>query len=163
MSLPPSTTSSVSAQIEDSIMKKLWLALGLLLCLGLAPAQAQVVTTKPFPEGGQTNNLTNSATFTTGTSSATLTGAAGRFTYICGFVVSSAGTTAATLGVITITGTVGGTMNFEYAFVATGQGIFGIAFPGCISSSAANTSAVVNTPAGGAGTVGPVTAWGYTN
>jgi len=140
------------------------LSIALLLYLGLASAAlAQVVTTKPFPEGGQTNNLTNSATFTTGTSSATLTGAAGRFTYICGFVVSSAGTTAATLGAITITGTVSGTMNFEYAFVATGQGIFGIAFPGCISSSAANTSIVVNTPAGGAGTVGAVTAWGYTN
>ncbi len=143
-------------------MKKLSAAL--LLCLGLASAAlAQVVTTKPFPEGGQTNNLTNSATFTTGTSSATLTGAAGRFTYICGFVVSSAGTTAATLGAITVTGTVSGTMNFEYAFVSTGQGIFGIAFPGCISSSAANTSIIVNTPAGGAGTVGAVTAWGYTN
>ncbi len=140
------------------------LSIALLLYLGLASAAlAQVVTTKPFPEGGQTNNLTNSATFTTGTSSATLTGAAGRFTYICGFVVSSAGTTAATLGAITVTGTVSGTMNFEYAFVSTGQGIFGIAFPGCISSSAANTSIVVNTPAGGAGTVGAVTAWGYTN
>ena len=140
------------------------LSAALLIYLGLASAAlAQVVTTKPFPEGGQTNNLTNSATFTTNTSSATLTGVAGRFTYICGFVVTSAGTTAATLGAITITGTVSGTMNFEYAFVSIGQGILGVAFPGCISSSAANTNIVVNTPAGGAGTVGAVTAWGYTN
>ncbi len=143
-------------------MHKLSAALILLLALASA-ALAQVVTTAPFPQGGQINNLTNSATFTTGTSSATLTGVAGKRTYICGFVVSSAGTTAATLGAITVTGTVSGTMNFEYAFVATGQGIFGIAFPGCITSSAVNTSIVVNTPAGGAGTVGAVTAWGYTN
>lgn len=140
------------------------IALALLLCVGIASAAlSQVVTTAPFPQGGQTNNLTNSAIFTTGTSSATLTGAASKWTYICGFVVTSAGTTSATLGNITVTGTVSGTMNFEYAFVSSGQGSFGIAFPGCISSSAVNTSIVVNVPAGGAGTVGAVTAWGYTN
>src|SRR6266481_6335678 len=32
-------------------MKKLWLALGLLLCLGLAPAQAQTKFTMPAPAG----------------------------------------------------------------------------------------------------------------
>lgn len=142
-------------------MRKHLLALALLLALG--PATAQVVTVKDFPQGAQTNNTTSSNTFTTGSSSATLTGASNKFTYICGFVVTSAGTTAATLGNITITGTIGGTMNFEYAFVSSGQGILGIAFPGCISSSGKNTSIVVNTPAGGSGTVGAVTAWGYTN
>ena len=136
----------------------------LLLYFGLASvALAQVVTVKPFPQGGQTNNLTASQAFTTGASSATLTGAAGKWTYLCGFTVTSAGTTSATLGAITITGTVSGTMTFEYAYVSSGQGILGIAFPGCISSSAINTSIVVNTPAGGAGTVGAVNAWGYTN
>jgi hypothetical protein len=136
----------------------------LLILLGLASAAlAQVVTTEQFPQGAQPNNLTASNTFTTAAATATLTGGANRFTYLCGFTVTSAGTTTATLGDITITGTVSGTMNFEYAFVSSGQGILGIAFPGCISSSAVNTSIVVNVPAGGAGTVGAVTAWGYTN
>jgi hypothetical protein len=54
-------------------------------------------------------------------------------------------------------------MNFVYAFVSSGQGVFGIAFPGCISGSAQNTSIVVNVPAGGAGTTVAATAWGYTN
>lgn len=135
-----------------------------LIILGyLETAGAQVVTTKPFPQGAQTNNLTASTDFTTGASSATLTGASGRFTYICGFVVTTAGTTVATLGKVTITGTVSATMNFTYAFVSSGQGVLGVAFPGCISSSATNTNIVVNTPAGGAGTVGSVTVWGYTN
>lgn len=142
-------------------MKRLALALALLL--GLVPAAAQVVTVAPFPQGGQPNNLTASATFTTGTSSATLTGAAGRWTYLCGFTVTSAGTSAATAGTVTVTGTVSGTLNFTYVFVSSGQGILGIAFPGCISSSAVNTSIVVNVPAGGTGTVGSVSAWGYTN
>jgi hypothetical protein len=143
-------------------MKRLALLLGLLgsLC---GVAYAQVVTVKPFPEGGQTNNLTASATFTTGASSATLTGGAGRWTYLCGFTVTSAGTTTPTSGTVTVTGTVTATMNFTYVYVSSGQGILGIAFPGCISSSAINTSIVVNTPAGGAGTTGSVTAWGYTN
>ena len=140
------------------------LSVALLLLLGLASAAlAQVVTVKPFPQGGQTNNLTASNTFTTGTANATLTGGSGRFTYICGFVVTTAGTTAATSGTVTVTGTVSGTMNYTYVFVSAGQGILGIAFPGCITSSTTNTSIVVNVPAGGAGTLGSVTAWGYTN
>ena len=136
----------------------------LLLLLGLASAAlAQVVTVAPFPQGGVVNNLTASQTFTTGSSSATLTGVSGKRTYICGFVVTSAGTSSATLGNITLAGTVSGTMNFEYAFVSSGQGILGIAFPGCIVSSTTNTSIVLTTPAGGAGTVGAISMWGYTN
>ena len=143
-------------------MRKILAAL--LLFLGLASAAlAQVVTTKQFPQGGQTNNLTASNTFTTAAATATLTGAANHWTYLCGFTVTTGGTTTAALGNITITGTVSGTMNFGYTFVSSGQGIIGIAFPGCISSSAVNTSIVVNVPAGGAGTVGAVTSWGYTN
>lgn len=143
-------------------MRKLVAAL-LSLFLLTSAASAQVVTTKDFPQGAQVNNQTASTNFTTGASSATLTAQAGKWTYICGFTVTSGGTTAATTGTITVTGTVGGTMNFTYVFVSSGQGVFGIAFPGCISSSAANTAIVVNTPAGGAGTVGSVTAWGYKN
>jgi hypothetical protein len=143
-------------------MRNLGLALFLAALLGIAPAQAQIVTTAPFPQGGQPNNLVASATGTTGSFTATLTGVAGKWTYLCGFVVTSAGTTSATLGNIAITGTLA-TMNYEYAFVSSGQGILGVAFPGCISSSAVNTSIVVTLPAGGAGTVAAITAWGYTN
>jgi len=141
-------------------MKKLCAAF--LLLLGLASAAlAQVVITTPL-SGPTLTPLTPSSTFTTGTSSATLTGAAGKWTYICGFTVTTAGTTAAISGNVTVTG-VPTTMNFTYVFVSSGQGILGIAFPGCITASAPNTSIVVNTPAGGAGTTGSVTAWGFTN
>ncbi len=144
------------------IMNRFALAFIALVAL-CASAVAQVVTVKQFPEGPVTNNLTASATGTTGAIAATLTGATGKYTYLCGFTVTSAGTTAAASGTITVTGTIGGTMSFIYVFVSSGQGVFGIAFPGCITSSAANTSIVVNVPAGGAGTTVAATAWGYTN
>ena len=144
-------------------MRKLIAAL--VLCIGLASAAlAQVALFTQIPIAGNLSNITNGTAFTTGTATATLTGVSGRWTYICGFVITSAGTTAATLGAVTVTGTVSGTLPFEYSFVSTGQGILGIAFgPGCIQSSAQNTNIVVNVPAGGAGTVGAVTAWGFTN
>lgn len=142
-------------------MKRLALLLALFCLLGVA--QAQVVTVWPPPQGAQVIPLTASTTGTTGAVAATLTGAAGKFTYICGFTMTSAGTTAATLGNATITGTVTGTLNFTYAFVSSGQGLLGVAFPGCITSSAVNTNIVVNMPAGGAGTTVAVSAWGYLN
>jgi hypothetical protein len=139
-------------------MKKL-LALWLLLAPSLA--QAQPVQTLPIP--GQVTPLTISTTGTTAQITATLVGAAGRFTYICGFVLTSAGTTTATLGNATVAGTVSGTMNFTYSFVSSGQGLLGVAFPGCISSSGPSTSIVVTLPAGGAGTTAAISAWGYLN
>lgn len=140
------------------------LALALWACLALfGAAQAQVMTVWPAPQGAQVTPLTATATGTTGAFSATLTGVAAKWTYICGFVLTSGGTTSATLGVATITGTVSGTMNFEFVFPSSGQGILGVAFPGCIVSSAVNTNIVVNLPAGGAGTIAAISAWGYVN
>lgn len=143
-------------------MRKL-LGLALLLAtLGVAPAQAQVVTTRSFPEGPSVNPLTASSTGTTGSITVTLTGAAGKFTYLCGFTITSGGTSAATLGDATITG-VPTTMHFTYVFVSSGQGLLGVAFPGCITSSAVNTNIVLTIPAGGAGTTVSGSMWGYTN
>ncbi|SRR6266404_1607551 len=142
-------------------MKKLCAAL--LLYLGLASvALAQVVITTPLA-GPNATPLTPSTTFTTGSSSATLTGTANKWTYICGFVVTSAATATPVAVTVTVTGTPT-IMNFTYTFVSTGQGVLGIAFPGCITSSAPNTNIVVNVPgSGGTGTVGSISAWGFTN
>lgn len=141
-------------------MRKILLALAIFWAL---PAQAQLNTVWPPPQGSQPNNITASATGTTGQITATLTGAANRWTYICGFVLTSGGTSSATVVDATITGTITGTLNYQYVYVSSGQGILGVAFPGCISSSAVNTSIVVTLPAGGAGTVNAISAWGYTN
>jgi hypothetical protein len=135
----------------------------LLLLLLVGPAVAQVPVTWPAPQGAQVSPITASATGTTGAITATLTGVAGRTTYICGFVVTSGGTTGALAVNLTVTGTIGGTLNFTYIFVSSGQGLLGVALPGCIASSGQNTNIVVNVPAGGAGTTVAATAWGYTN
>jgi hypothetical protein len=140
------------------------IVIGLAALLGLvAIASAQVVTTRQFPEGAQVLNVTPSADFTTGTSAVVLTAISGKWNYICGFTITTGGTTAATTGKVTIAGLASGTLSFTYVFVSSGQGIMGIAWPGCLTASAANQAITVSTPAGGAGTVGSVNAWGYNN
>lgn len=144
-------------------MKKLWLAL-LLGILALAPALAQVVQVAPVPQGAQLIPLTASTTGTTGAISATISGTTGKFTYVCGFVITSAGTTSATSGTATLSGTVSSNMSFIYTFPAAGsQGLLGVAFPGCITSRATNTPITIVAPAGGAGTTVGANLWGYTN
>ncbi len=143
-------------------MRNLKLVLAaLFLFLGVGAVPAQIVITTPL-QGPTLTPLTPSTTFTTGAATATLAGAAGKWNYICGFTVTSTATTSSIPGTITVTGTPS-TMNFTYTFVQTGQGILGIAFPGCITASAPNTNIVVNVPAGGTGTVGSVSAWGFVN
>jgi hypothetical protein len=137
-------------------MKKLSAAL--LLYLGLACAA--LAQTAIIPIQTTINQIQNSATGTTGSVVATLSGTSGQWTYICGFTVTSAGTTAAIAANVTVTG-IASTMNFTYAFVSSGQGALGVAFPACISASAANTNIVVTVPGGGTGTTVAVSAWGY--
>ena len=106
------------------------------------------------------NTVTKSTTATTGAFSVTIPGISGSTTNLCGFVITSGGTTSAAVVTATITGTVTGTMNFAYVFPSSGQGVLGVAFPQCIAASATNTSIVVSVPAGGAGTVAALSAWG---
>lgn len=141
------------------------LRLALLFLLWLAiPASAQVVTTRDFPQGAQVLPVTFGSTGTTGQITATLTGVAGKFSYLCGFTLSSGGTTTQLTVSATVTGLIGGTRTWAYVYPSSGQGLLGIAFPGCISSSAVNTSITITLPAGGAGTtVNSIVGWGYTN
>jgi hypothetical protein len=143
-----------------------FLALLAALVLLATPAGAQVQNWWGGSASGTgyPNNstpITASATGTTGAISATLPGVAGKVTFICGFTFTSGGTTTALVTTATITGTIGGTLSYIYVFTTGSQGLFGIAFPVCIPASAMNTAIVVNQPAGGTGTVGAVSAWGY--
>lgn len=142
---------------------KLRLVLALALGLAVAPALAQVVQVAPIPQGAQLFPLTASTTGTTGAISATIAGASGKFTYICGFTVTSAGTTTATAGTVAISNTASQNLYFTYLFPSSGQGILGVAFPGCITSNSTNTSITVSLTAGGTGTAATVNLWGYRN
>lgn len=142
-------------------MRKLFIATAFLGLLLLSASAQQPLTFSIAPPADSIP-LTQSTTGTTGSISVTLAGAANKYTYICGFTVTSGGTTTALAGNVTITGTVGGTQNFTYVFVSSGQGLLGINFaPGCITSSAQNTSIVMTVPAGGTGTTVAATIWGY--
>lgn len=140
-------------------MKKLATAL-LLLCLSGIPAGAQ----SPLPLQGIQITAT-SGTVAAGVAAASLAAAAGKVTYICGFAITSAGSTGAAVVAPTITGIVTGTMTFAYASVAgatlSNQPLV-VPFRDCISASAVNTAIVVSLPSLGAGnTNATVNAWGY--
>lgn len=143
-------------------MKKLSAAL--ILYLGLvcaALAQAPIVFSSAG--GSQILPVTASVTATTGAFSVTLPAAASKYTYLCGFVITSAGTTAAAVATVTTTGTISGSLNYVYTFVSAGQGVLGVSIPGCIVSSGQNQAIQISVGAGGAGTTAALNAWGYQN
>lgn len=133
-------------------MRRFFLALWLCLWAPLAWPQGF-----PFPGGV---NITESATATTGAFSATIPAVAGKYNWLCGFVISSGGTTAAVVVTATVTGLVTGTNNFAYVFPSSGQGALGVSLPSCIGASAPNTAITVSVPAGGAGTTAALSVWG---
>jgi hypothetical protein len=90
---------------------------------------------------------------------ASLPAASGKTTQICGFTITSGGTTAPLVVTATITGTIA-ILNYSYVFVSSGQGVFGTAYPACIPASAANTQITVTVPGGGAGTTASLVVWG---
>jgi hypothetical protein len=118
----------------------------------------------PLPDGA-TQLAGSSGVVSAAAAVATLTSAAGRTAYLTGFSVSGLGATAATMATITITGLLGGTVNFAYP-VPAGVGVAGppmsVAFPTPLAASAVNTNIVVTVGSFGAGNVGAaVMAQGY--
>jgi hypothetical protein len=131
------------------------------LCLYASLALAQTIV---VPLSGSANliPIQNSATGTTAAVSTILPGFANKWTYICGFVITSAGTSTATVVTASIIG-IATPMNFVYNFVSSGQGILGVALPACQTASVQGSPITVGVPAGGAGTTVAVSAWGFAN
>jgi hypothetical protein len=141
-----------------------------LFCFAAAPAQAQLSCPDPFSTAGANcAPLTSSATGTTAATVATLAASStGKTTYICGFYFTGTNATAANPATtLTITGTIGGTLNFGFPTLAAAATVpnslpLDEEFIPCVAASAPNTAIVVNGPALGAGaTLATVTAWGY--
>lgn len=99
------------------------------------------------------------------TATATLAAATGKVTSICGFAITSAGSTGAAIVSPTVTGVITGTMTFTYATVAgvtLGNQPLIVPFTPCVSANAPNTAIVVSMPTLGTGnTNATVSAWGY--
>lgn len=96
---------------------------------------------------------------------ATLANAAGKTTFLTGFVVTAGGATAGAIVNGTVTGLAGGTMTFSFAFptgATVGATPMVVTLPRPAPASAANTAIVVTLPAGGAGnTNAAVSAFGF--
>lgn len=96
---------------------------------------------------------------------ATLAAVAGKTTYITGFAVTGAGATAGLPVIVTVTGTITGTLSF-IAVAAVGVLVANtpliVNFPTPIPASAVNTAIAVTVPSLGPGnTHSTVVAYGY--
>ena len=141
-------------------MRALFATLALLL-LPASIGRAQV--------GGQLSSflplgaipIAGSATGTTAATQAVIPATGATQVWICGLYIGSTAT-AASIGNATITGIVGGTLNFEMATGASpAVAITQRAFSPCVASAAGQTSIAVTSAAPGAGGTVSVTAWGY--
>ena len=135
----------------------------LLLLFACQPANAQNPVVNPtFPTTGI---VASSGNVAAAPAVATLPAIQGRFTYICGFSITSAGSTGAADVVATVTGLNGGTLSFSYETVAGANAAnlpLVIPFTPCMPSSTVNTAVVVTLPSLGTGnTTATVNAWGY--
>lgn len=128
------------------------------------------VTLPPYPANVTTGVVATPVTANSGnvaaaTATATLPAVAGKTTYICGFTITSAGSTAAAVVNPTVTNTMTGTLTFTYASVAGGtvanQSLI-VPFNPCIPANAVNTTIPVSLPSLGTGNTNTtVNAWGF--
>lgn len=137
-------------------------------CTGTAGDCTPVSATNPLNVTGASSGggfpaastpITGNAAGTTGAVVGTLSGAASKTTYICGFSVSGVGGTAA-IGPVTVAGLVGSSMVFQLNSAAAAVN-FTQTFSPCIPASAANTSITTTTTADGTATAVDVNSWGY--
>lgn len=114
----------------------------------------------PYPVGA--TPITASATGTTGATTATLAGAVGKTTYICGYSIR-ANATAATTVTNTITGVITATLSsvMWVAPLASGLGIDEQIFSPCIPASGTNQAIAVVSGAPGSGGTVSSKGWGY--
>lgn len=115
------------------------------------------VVVQPNLSGGTA--LAGNATGTTGAVVGTLTSAANKTAYICGFSVSAIGGTAA-VGPITVAGLIGSSQVYQLSSSAAGVTLSQNFYP-CIPASATNTNITVTTTANGTATAVDVNSWGY--
>lgn len=128
-----------------------------------AADRARVVAISPNSGAGQYPTgaipITGNGTGTTGAVVGTLTGLAGKTTYICGFDVSALGGTAA-IGPITIAGLKGSSMVYQLSSLAAGITL-SRTFSPCIPASAAGTPITTTTTTDGTASVVDVNSWGF--
>lgn len=139
-------------------MRKLLLA----LCLIPSLAWAQQPIVFPGPTAPYQIPLTQGISGTGVSLTVILSGNITTYDYICGFVATSAGTSTVTVANLTVTG-VKSPQLFIYDYPNPGQGVLGVAFPGCLTSATKGTGITITLGAGDAASQTSLSAWGYAN
>lgn len=139
-------------------MKKLFAA-ALLALACLAPASAQQLRTPGVAVSAASGDVSAAQ------AQASLPGIQNRVTHVCGFVMTGAGATSASVVTITIAGLASGSLTFDFPVVAgvtTNLAMIPVQFNPCLPASAVNTAITVTAPSLGSGNVhAQMTAWGY--
>src|SRR5262245_24612427 len=145
-------------------MRRIFVAAALLalLAVGLSSDRGSAQHVGTFggtPISASSGNVANASAV------ATLASVTGRTTFICGFALTSAGSTGAAIVSPTVTNVITGTQTYTYATVAgvtLGNTPLIVNFNPCLPANAVSTTIVVTLPALGAGnTNATATAWGY--
>lgn len=137
-----------------------------LLAMLATPASAQIFCPDPYSARGACTPLSaSSGNVAAGVATATLAGAAAKTTYLCGFSITSSGSTGALVVSPTVANTITGTMTFSYTTVAgvtLANATLNMQFNPCIPANGTNVTVPVSLPSLGAGnTNATVNAWGY--
>jgi hypothetical protein len=144
-------TQPVSGPLTDAQLRATSLPVSTGLSQPLTDAQLRS-TPVPILITHPETDITASATVASNNAvTATLTGAASQTTYITGFAVTVATGAAGPTGLITITGTISGTLNYYISGSAAAANL-NIDFSRPVPASATNTAITVNVPALGATT-----------
>jgi hypothetical protein len=134
-----------------------------ILSLLTTPALAQVAA--PDVSASRISVSASSGNVAAATATATLPATQGRYTYLCGFSITSSGSTGALVVSPTATNLVGGTATFTYTSIAgvtLANAPLVVNFTPCVPANAVNTTIPVSLPSLGAGnTNATVNAWGY--
>ena len=107
----------------------------------------------PLPKGA-TAITAASGNVAAGNAVATLAAVAGKTTYITGFTLTASGATTALPVIVTVAGTITGTLSYIFTFpagVLIAAQPLNVQFPVPIPASAVNTTIVVTLPSGGTG------------
>ena len=154
------------AALESLLALRRSIAIALAITLGLAIGQARAGGDTGYPKDvfavtAASGNVAAAA------ATATIAAAAGRRNFLCGFTMTSTGSTAAAVVNPTVTGLMSTTHTYVYASVAgatlANQPLV-VTFSPCIPASADGVAITVTLPSLGAGnTNAATTAWGYRN
>jgi hypothetical protein len=136
------------------------------LVLGFALMSTFLIVTAPAQQEppGATPVSSSSGNVANATATATLTGTAGRWTYVCGVSFTPGFATAGAAVTATITNTPGGTLTFTVSTTpnTAGPPPIVIPFTPCLQANSTGNNIVVSMPALGAGnTNASVSAWGF--